>query len=63
MEMSIEDYNRETHKCLMDILKHNLKKDPKYLDPLIKLKSYLSDKVANEKDLELIDQYLIVVNI
>ena len=63
MEMSIEDYNRETHKCLMDILKYNLKKDPKYLDPLIKLKSYLSDKVANEKDLELIEQYLIVVNI
>jgi hypothetical protein len=62
MEMSIEDYNREQKKCLMNILKYELKKNPKYLEPMIKLKYYLSTKNANEKDMEWIEKYLLVYN-
>jgi len=58
MEMSIEDYNREQKKCLRHILKYELKKNPKYLDPIIKLKQYLSTKDSNEKDIEWIEKYL-----
>jgi hypothetical protein len=62
MEMSIEDYEREKKKCLMSILKYEMKKNPKYLEPMIKLKHYLSTKNANEKDLEWIEKYLLVYN-
>ena len=39
-----------------------LKKNPKYLEPMIKLKYYLSTKNANEKDMEWIEEYLLVYN-
>jgi|TARA_B110000261_G_C13006751_1_gene326454 hypothetical protein len=61
MEMSIEDYTREQQKCLTNIVKYELKKNPRYLDPLIKLKYYLSTKYANEKDMELIEKYLTII--
>ena len=58
MEMSIDDYTREQKECLRRILKHKLKKNPRYLDPLKKLKEYLSTKEHNEKDMEWIEKYL-----
>ena len=63
MEMSIEDFKKEEKICLMNIVNYELKKNPKYLEPIQKLKYYLSKKEANEKDIELIEKYLSVDNI
>lgn len=58
MDMSIEDYNREYDLCLSKIIQYKLKKDTTFLEPLLKLKSYLDHKPCHEKDRELIDLYL-----
>ena len=36
MEMSIEDYTREQQKCLTNIVKYELKKNPRYTTALRK---------------------------
>lgn len=58
MEMTIEDYNREYNLCLKHIIQYELKKNPGFLHPLVTLKTYLEDKLAHEKDHELMDIYL-----
>lgn len=60
-KMSLEDYKREQKTCLKHILHYELKKNPKYLDPMIKLKYYLTKKDYNEKDMEIIENYLTVL--
>jgi len=57
-EMSIEDYNREKKNCLKQILNYEIKKNQKYLEPILKLKYYLSNKGYNKKDMEIIENYL-----
>lgn len=58
MEMSIEDFKKEEKVCLINIVNYELKKNPKYLEPIHKLKYYLSKKDATEKDIEIIEKYL-----
>lgn len=60
-KMALEDYKREQKKCLSHILRYELKKNPKYLEPMLKLKYYLSKKEYNEKDMEIIENYLDVL--
>lgn len=60
-KMSLEDYKREQKKCLTHILQYELKKNPKYLEPMLKLKYYLTKKEYNEKDMEIIENYLDVL--
>ena len=62
MEMTIEDYKKEEKQCLINIVNYKLKNDPKYLEPIYKLKYYLSNKEPNEKDIELIEKYLSLTN-
>jgi len=38
--------------------KLEIKKNPKYLEPILKLKYYLSNKDYNKKDMEIIENYL-----
>ncbi|ADX05816.1 hypothetical protein 162322284 [Organic Lake phycodnavirus 1] len=61
MEMSIEDYRREKEICLKKMNQYELKKDPTFLHPLLKLKKYLEHKQEYEKDKEIIEKYLIII--
>jgi hypothetical protein len=58
MEMSLEDYEREYALCLQKMVKYELKKDPTFLHPLLKLKYYLENKPSHEKDHEILNIYL-----
>lgn len=63
MEMSLEDFKKEEKICLLNIVNYEVKKNPKYLEPIHKLKYYLSKKDATEKDIEIIEKYLSLGNI
>ena len=56
MEMSIEDFKKHEKLCLRNIVNYELKQNPKYLEPIHKLKYYLSKKDATEKDIEIIEK-------
>jgi len=61
MEMSEENYRIERQRCLKQMIQYELKKDPAFLHPFLKLKSYLQNKPQHEKDKELIEKYLITI--
>ena len=61
--MSLEDFKKEEKICLLNIVNYEVKKNPKYLEPIHKLKYYLSKKDATEKDIEIIEKYLSLGNI